>query len=87
MRNLGGELVLAGSKEGFDLLPHIRSGAIALGSHQCKKEKKIKPPLGNQMEIWLNSPGLPRAPRCPGIPPDFPDGAGEQSPALPGSHP
>lgn len=58
----GGELVLVGSKEGFDLLPYLHSGAVAQDSRQCKKQNKIKPPLRKQMKVWLNSPGLPRAP-------------------------
>lgn len=50
MRSWGGELVLAGRREGFDLLSQVRSDAITQETHQwrrhqCKNENKIKTSL------------------------------------------
>jgi len=62
----GGELILVGSRAGFDLLPHRHGDAIAQEKRlisgvgiNVKMKIKIKLPSRNRMKICLRSPNLP----------------------------
>lgn len=65
-------LVLVGSKEGFDLLPHVQSGAVAQGSHQCKIGKEDKTSLKKANEDLAQFPGPALCSQVTWDPPGFP---------------